>query len=159
MTLVTDIDAAAAYIRGEFARVPSVGIILGSGLGDMAESVEDSVHIPYREIPNFAPSTVEGHKGELVLGTLEGKTVAVLQGRLHAGEVLATLVAQHLRHARRGGGDLPAHRRLAVQQPQRVVRIAPLAVLAHLAQPRFDGRLEPRPVVRPAGRAAHRVEP
>ncbi len=86
MSLANDIAAAATFIRGRYAQRPTVGIILGSGLGSLAESVEDSVHIPYREIPSFAPSTVEGHKGELVLGKLEGKTVAVLQGRLHAYE-------------------------------------------------------------------------
>lgn len=86
MTLANDIDAAAAFILARQRQRPSVGIILGSGLGSLAESVEGPVHIPYREIPGFAPSTVEGHKGEMVLGQMEGKTVAVLQGRLHAYE-------------------------------------------------------------------------
>jgi purine-nucleoside phosphorylase len=86
MTLANDIDSAAAFILARQRQRPSVGIILGSGLGSLADSVEGSVHIPYREIPGFAPSTVEGHKGEMVLGQLEGKTVAVLQGRLHVYE-------------------------------------------------------------------------
>jgi purine-nucleoside phosphorylase len=86
MTLANDIDSAAAFILARQRQRPVVGIILGSGLGSLAESVEGSVHIPYREIPGFAPSTVEGHKGEMVLGQLEGKTVAVLQGRLHVYE-------------------------------------------------------------------------
>ncbi|MDP2900290.1 MAG: purine-nucleoside phosphorylase [Candidatus Bathyarchaeota archaeon] len=86
MTLANDIDAAAAFVLARQRQRPSVGIILGSGLGSLAESVEGPVHIPYREIPGFAPTTVEGHKGEMVFGQMEGKTVAVLQGRLHAYE-------------------------------------------------------------------------
>ena len=86
MTLANDIDAAAAFVLARQRQRPSVGIILGSGLGSLAEPVEGPVHIPFREIPGFAPSTVEGHKGEMVLGQMEGKTVAVLQGRLHAYE-------------------------------------------------------------------------
>jgi purine-nucleoside phosphorylase len=86
MTLASDIDAAAAFVLLRQQYRPTVGIILGSGLGSLADSVEGSVRLAYREIPGFVPSTVEGHKGEMVLGQLEGKTVAVLQGRLHAYE-------------------------------------------------------------------------
>jgi purine-nucleoside phosphorylase len=86
MTLANDIDSAAGFVLARQPRRPSVGIILGSGLGSLGEAVEGSVHVPYGEIPGFAPSTVEGHKGEMVLGQLEGRTVAVLQGRLHAYE-------------------------------------------------------------------------
>lgn len=65
---------------------PTLGIILGSGLGGFASQVENATVIPYSEIPNFPRSTVEGHEGKLVLGTLGGVNVAVMQGRVHAYE-------------------------------------------------------------------------
>jgi purine-nucleoside phosphorylase len=86
MTLANDIESAAAFVLLRQQYRPTVGIILGSGLGSLAESLDGPVQIPFRKIPGFVPSTVEGHKGEMVLGQLEGKTVAVLQGRLHAYE-------------------------------------------------------------------------
>jgi purine-nucleoside phosphorylase len=60
-----------------------VGIILGSGLGSLVNEVEVDAAFPYAEIPYFAPPTVEGHKGQLVLGKLEGVPIAILQGRIH----------------------------------------------------------------------------
>lgn len=65
---------------------PEVAMILGSGLGDMADLAENPIVIPYKEIPGFSVSTAPGHKGQLVFGTLAGKRVAVMQGRLHAYE-------------------------------------------------------------------------
>lgn len=65
---------------------PEVAMILGSGLGDMADLAGNPIVIPYKEIPGFAVSTAPGHKGQLVFGTLAGKRVAVMQGRLHAYE-------------------------------------------------------------------------
>ena len=65
---------------------PEVAMILGSGLGDMADLAEHPIVIPYGEIPGFSVSTAPGHKGQLVFGTLAGKNVAVMQGRLHAYE-------------------------------------------------------------------------
>lgn len=76
-------EAAAAKIRAQTQLEPTVGLILGSGLNALAESVTDSVAIPYREIPHFPVSTVEGHTGRLVIGQLEGQTVMVMQGRVH----------------------------------------------------------------------------
>jgi purine-nucleoside phosphorylase len=61
---------------------PEIGIILGSGLGTMANEIE-GVKIPYSEIPNFCTSTIEGHAGQLVIGNLEGKRVIAMQGRFH----------------------------------------------------------------------------
>ena len=58
-------------------------MILGSGLGDMADAVEGAVAVPYGDIPHFKASTAPGHKGRLVFGTLEGRQVAVMQGRMH----------------------------------------------------------------------------
>jgi purine-nucleoside phosphorylase len=65
---------------------PQIGIILGSGLGAFASQVRDAVAIPYAEIPHFPQSTVAGHSGKLVLGTIGGVPVAVMQGRVHAYE-------------------------------------------------------------------------
>jgi purine-nucleoside phosphorylase len=75
--------AAADFIRSRHPAEPEVAIVLGSGLGAFADSVERAVRIPYEEIPGFARSTVEGHAGQLVLGEIGGRRVAVQQGRFH----------------------------------------------------------------------------
>lgn len=76
---------AADYIKNRLpqAWTPQVAIVLGSGLGALADEVEAAASIPYSEIPGFAVSTVHGHAGHMVLGTLEGTRVLVMQGRLH----------------------------------------------------------------------------
>ena len=76
-------DAVAERLGGF---QPEIAMILGSGLGDMADLAENPIVIPYKEIPGFSVSTAPGHKGQLVFGTLAGKRVAVMQGRLHAYE-------------------------------------------------------------------------
>jgi purine-nucleoside phosphorylase len=76
-------EAAATNIRERTPLQPHVGLILGSGLNPLADSVEDGVAIPYQQIPHFPASTVEGHIGRLVIGRLEGQAVAVMQGRAH----------------------------------------------------------------------------
>lgn len=78
-----DIDQAADAIRARIDIEPEVGMILGSGLGDLADSVENAVIIPNAQIPQWPLSTVHGHKGRLVIGELEGIRVIVLQGRSH----------------------------------------------------------------------------
>ena len=83
MDLNQQIHAAADYILARVDKRPTVGMILGSGLGDLADSLENKVVIPYEEIPHFPRSTVEGHAGALVVGEICGKTVAVMQGRVH----------------------------------------------------------------------------
>lgn len=82
----TEIVASAEFVAERVPHRPGIGIILGSGLGALADGVVQATAIPYREIPGFVPSTVEGHKGELVIGLLEGKAVAILRGRLHLYE-------------------------------------------------------------------------
>jgi len=77
---------AASYIRSRSSLQPKLALILGSGLGDFADQVADAVAIPYSEIPNFPQSTVQGHSGRLVLGTIAGVPLAVMQGRVHAYE-------------------------------------------------------------------------
>jgi len=79
-------QSAADYIRAAADVQPRIGIILGSGLGNFATQVKDAVRVPYADIPRFPQSTVQGHSGNLVLGTIEGVPVAVMQGRVHAYE-------------------------------------------------------------------------
>ncbi|MEJ7623590.1 MAG: purine-nucleoside phosphorylase [Pyrinomonadaceae bacterium] len=79
----TQAAQAAEYIKSQHGESPSVAIVLGSGLGAFADGVENSVRIPYADIPGFATSTVEGHAGQLVLGEIGGVGVAVQQGRFH----------------------------------------------------------------------------
>src|SRR5512137_19578 len=74
---------AADFIKKQFSGEVRTAIVLGSGLGAFAESVDDAVRIPYEEIPGFSKSTVEGHAGQLVLGKVGGIGVAVQQGRFH----------------------------------------------------------------------------
>ncbi|SDI30357.1 purine-nucleoside phosphorylase [Natribacillus halophilus] len=84
MTMLTDIEQAADTIRQKLGDDPiDIGLILGSGLGDLADEVEAGVRIAYEDIPGFPTSTVEGHAGRLVLGQLEGKNVVAMQGRFH----------------------------------------------------------------------------
>ncbi|HET7629195.1 MAG TPA: purine-nucleoside phosphorylase [Bacillales bacterium] len=75
-------DAVEALIE-KINEKPEVGLILGSGLGMLADQIEDRVVIPYRDVPGFPVSTVSGHKGQLVFGRLEGVSVAAMQGRFH----------------------------------------------------------------------------
>jgi purine-nucleoside phosphorylase len=84
--LYTKAQAAAAHVRSLTPHTPRVGIILGSGLGGFGTQVQDATTIPYSTIPNFPQSTVEGHHGNLILGTVAGVPVAVMQGRVHAYE-------------------------------------------------------------------------
>ncbi len=84
--LYTRARAAADYLASKTSLKPKLGIILGSGLGDFANSVQNAVAVPYAEIPHFPQSTVEGHSGRMVIGTIAGVPVAVMQGRVHAYE-------------------------------------------------------------------------
>lgn len=79
-------QAAVAYVRSRTSLQPAVGVILGSGLGTFGEHVEDATTIAYADIPHFPQSTVVGHSGNLILGTIAGVSVAVMQGRVHAYE-------------------------------------------------------------------------
>lgn len=78
-----EIDEAAGAVRKKITEIPRVGMILGSGLGDLAKEVQDAVVIEYDEIPHWPKSTVQGHQGRLVVGKLGGQQVMVLQGRTH----------------------------------------------------------------------------
>ncbi|SFS59768.1 purine-nucleoside phosphorylase [Paenibacillus sp. 453mf] len=79
-----NIEEAAGYITSKLGKYsPKIGLVLGSGLGDLGDQIEDAVYIPYDEVPHFPKSTVEGHAGRFVIGQLEGKDVIIMQGRFH----------------------------------------------------------------------------
>lgn len=92
---VDDLNASVESIRRRYAGTPAIGIVLGSGLGDLADRVESETVIPYQEIAGFPRTTVEGHSGNLVLGSLAGVETAMLQGRFHyyEGRSLASATA------------------------------------------------------------------
>ena len=77
------IDRVAQAIRSKIAARLRVGLILGTGLGGMAESIQKATIIPYRDLPDWPLSTVQGHAGQLVIGELEGQAVLAMQGRIH----------------------------------------------------------------------------
>ncbi len=83
MTFLKKIEESAKYILNKSEVKPSIGIVLGSGLGTLADEIINPVIINYNEIPNFPISTVEGHEGRLVIGELGGKNVLAMQGRFH----------------------------------------------------------------------------
>lgn len=82
-SLAYRVREAASSLRGRLSGVPRVGVVLGSGLGPLADEIENATVVPYAEIPHFAVSTVSGHAGQFVAGTLEGVPIAVLRGRVH----------------------------------------------------------------------------
>lgn len=86
--MLETIKQTADYLKGRIGEIPNTAIILGTGLGELANEIEDKTDIPYTEIPNFPVSTVEGHSGKLIVGTLGGKKVLAMQGRFHYYEVI-----------------------------------------------------------------------
>jgi purine-nucleoside phosphorylase len=83
MGVIENLQETTAFIRSASNLKPKVGIVLGSGLGAFVKKVQVDTAIPYEQIPHFAPPTVEGHSGRLVLGTLGSTSLAILQGRVH----------------------------------------------------------------------------
>lgn len=83
MDMLEQIKQTAEYIRSQVSEIPSTAIILGTGLGALVDHIEDKQYIPYSQIPNFPVSTVEGHSGNLIFGTLGKKRVIAMQGRFH----------------------------------------------------------------------------
>lgn len=88
MDITAKIMSAAEYIRKQVAMQPEIGLVLGSGLGDFADTLEEAVRIPYAEIPNFPVPSIPGHCGALVFGRKCGRDVVVMQGRIHYYEGL-----------------------------------------------------------------------
>ncbi len=83
INLLEKIRESSDYISNKIDFTPQIGLILGSGLGTLANEIENATVIEYKDIPNFPVSTVKGHEGKLVLGSLEGKKVIAMQGRFH----------------------------------------------------------------------------
>ena len=81
--MIEKIRLAAGFLRDRLPAAPQVGLVLGSGLGGLADRLENPVYIPYSEIPGFVVSTAPGHAGRFVAGQLAGKQVLCMQGRLH----------------------------------------------------------------------------
>lgn len=82
--MLNQILETAAFIRAKVGQfTPEVGIVLGTGLGDFADNIEVEYAIEYKDIPNFPVSTVEGHKGRLIFGRIDGRRVVAMQGRFH----------------------------------------------------------------------------
>ena len=88
------VEEAVAHIRTRCPTLPETAIVLGSGLGDFADTLLDAVAMPYADLPHWPPSRVIGHAGRLVIGTVAGKRIAVLSGRVHfyEGHDLASVV-------------------------------------------------------------------
>lgn len=120
--LLETYERSADYIRERMPVQPEIALVLGSGLGYLAERVEDAVRLPYAEIPGFPRATVASHAGVLVLGRLQGRAVAVLSGRFHCYEgydmetaayyvrVLSLLGVRSLLLTNAAGGVNPAFR-------------------------------------------------
>ncbi|MCL1974453.1 MAG: purine nucleoside phosphorylase I, inosine and guanosine-specific [Bacteroidetes bacterium] len=115
-------NEAAQFLRQKYGIKPLIGIVLGSGLGKLADAIEKSVTVPYNDIPHFAQSTAIGHKGNLIFGSLGGKTVVAMQGRFHYYEgysmqqvtfpirVMALLGIQYLFVSNAAGGINPEYK-------------------------------------------------
>jgi purine-nucleoside phosphorylase len=84
--MAQNVMEAAGYLRDALPATPQIGLVLGSGLGQIAARIADPVHIPYASIPDMRVSTAAGHEGRFVCGTLEGRYVICMQGRLHPYE-------------------------------------------------------------------------
>ena len=80
---MSQLNESAGYVRSQIPGTPKIAIILGSGLGPLAELIEKPKIISYDNIPHFAKSTVEGHAGELIYGVLKGNKVICMKGRFH----------------------------------------------------------------------------
>ena len=79
----SQVEEAVTFIQTRIRRQPEFGLVLGSGLGALADAVEDAVVIPYADIPHFPVSSVQGHAARMLIGQLEGRSVLVMQGRVH----------------------------------------------------------------------------
>lgn len=114
------VEESRSFIQSKTTATPEIALILGSGLGALADQIERPTKIPYAEIPHFPVSTVVGHEGQLVIGQLKGKTVVAMQGRFHYYEgyslqevsfptrVMAALGAKTLLVTNAAGGIDPA---------------------------------------------------
>lgn len=81
--ILEQLNEVKKYIQQKTATVPLVGIVLGSGLGNLSKEIKEEVSIPYDLIPHFPVSTVEGHNGKLIIGHLKNKPIIAMSGRFH----------------------------------------------------------------------------
>ena len=81
--MLEQIKETTSYINSKIDFTPEVGIILGTGLGGMVREINSNLMLDYEDIPNFPVSTVEGHHGKLIFGTINGKKIIAMQGRFH----------------------------------------------------------------------------
>ncbi|WP_206022432.1 purine-nucleoside phosphorylase [Pseudoflavitalea sp. G-6-1-2] len=81
--IIRQLEETTAWLRARYTQTPTVGIVLGSGLGNFATHIKAELEIPYEEIPHFPVSTVEGHHGRLIFGEVNGKKVVAMAGRFH----------------------------------------------------------------------------
>jgi len=88
--MLKEINEAVHFIKSKYKETPTVGIVLGSGLGSFTNEIESEFEISYADIPNFPVSTVEGHSGKLIFGNLSGKKVVAMAGRFHYYEGYST---------------------------------------------------------------------
>ena len=121
ITYIQKIEAAVKYIQDRYSVQPQIGIILGTGLGQLIQEIKVEQEISYRDIPYFPISTVETHSGKLILGQLEGRQVVAMKGRFHYYEgysmkevtfpvrVLKRLGIEHLFVSNAAGGLNPMH--------------------------------------------------
>ena len=84
--MLDKIRQTSDFLASTVSATPEIGIITGTGLGQITEQIQESVHVPYDQIPNFLQSTTEGHHGSLVAGRIRGKSVMAMQGRFHLYE-------------------------------------------------------------------------
>ena len=112
---LTNAEAAAAAIRSRCQTLPQTAVVLGSGLGDFADTLLDAVRMPYAELPHWPASNVVGHAGRLVVGSVAGRQIAALAGRAHfyEGHNLSTVV-----FATRVMGRLGARARSSSRTPR-----------------------------------------
>lgn len=83
MNLIDRLQQTVTFLKSKTKMKPSVGVVLGSGLGTFAKELQVELALPFHDIPNFGTVSVEGHSGNLLFGTIEGKNIVALQGRLH----------------------------------------------------------------------------
>ena len=84
--MIKKINEAIQYLSSRIGSSPEIGMVTGTGLGSLTDKIEVDIRIPYSEIPHFPISTVEGHKGALVIGKMHGKTLLAMEGRFHLYE-------------------------------------------------------------------------
>lgn len=81
--LMKSFDMTVKYLKEKLDAIPEIAIILGSGLGNLANLIENKMEIPYEDIPDFPRTTVAGHEGKLIYGTLSGRNILAMKGRFH----------------------------------------------------------------------------